>query len=189
MESTREDRGFDLEQQGLTRRDLIKKGALLGGTVMWVTPVVQTVGMSRALAQTPSDVCVPTDGESVVGVAAGTGATGNANRVLVGDGSAYTLGLGGSVTVLLEAEVFPGTGVNAVVIETGVSGDEESGKVEVSQDNVTFHLVGTFTTSGGFNLVPVDPNDVPNSFRYVRVTDTSTGGDGIDVDYIAAGCQ
>ena len=44
--------------QGITRRDLLKKGAALGGAVVWVTPIVQSVGMGRAFAQTPSP-CTP----------------------------------------------------------------------------------------------------------------------------------
>ena len=39
---------------GLSRREAIKKGAIVGGTVLWVTPLVQSVGMSPASAQTPS---------------------------------------------------------------------------------------------------------------------------------------
>jgi hypothetical protein len=46
--------------QGITRRDLLKRGAALGGAVVWVTPVVQTVGMGRAFATTASPApCTP----------------------------------------------------------------------------------------------------------------------------------
>lgn len=41
---------------GLTRRETLKRGLKLTGAVLWVTPVVQTVGMSQALAQTTSPV-------------------------------------------------------------------------------------------------------------------------------------
>lgn len=44
--------------QGISRRDLLKKGAILGGAVVWVTPIVQSVGMGRAFAQTTSP-CMP----------------------------------------------------------------------------------------------------------------------------------
>ena len=44
--------------QGITRRDLLKKGAVLGGAVVWVTPIVQSVGMGRAFAQAVSP-CTP----------------------------------------------------------------------------------------------------------------------------------
>lgn len=40
--------------QGISRRDLLRRGVVLGGAVMWTTPVVQTLGMGRAFAQTAS---------------------------------------------------------------------------------------------------------------------------------------
>ena len=42
--------------EGISRRDLLRKGAVLGGAVVWVTPAVQTLGMGRAFAQTASPV-------------------------------------------------------------------------------------------------------------------------------------
>ena len=42
--------------QGISRRDLLKRGAALGGAVVWATPVVQTLGMGRAFAQDTSPV-------------------------------------------------------------------------------------------------------------------------------------
>lgn len=42
--------------QGISRRDLLRRGAVLGGAVIWTTPVVQTLGMGRAFAQTASPV-------------------------------------------------------------------------------------------------------------------------------------
>lgn len=42
--------------QGITRRDLLRRGAVLGGAVVWTTPMVQTLGMGRAFAQTASPV-------------------------------------------------------------------------------------------------------------------------------------
>ena len=36
----------------ISRRDLLRKGALLGGSVLWVAPVVQTIGIGQAFAQT-----------------------------------------------------------------------------------------------------------------------------------------
>ena len=50
-------------EEGLTRREALKKGAILGGVALaWTTPAVQIVGMSPALAQTTSPVgqgCTP----------------------------------------------------------------------------------------------------------------------------------
>ena len=53
----------DDTRSGLTRREAIKKGAIVGGTVLWVAPLVQSVGMSPASAQTvspPAGDCVCT---------------------------------------------------------------------------------------------------------------------------------
>lgn len=44
-------------QTGVTRRDLLKRGAALGGAIVWMTPVVQTVGMAPAFAQDCSPLC------------------------------------------------------------------------------------------------------------------------------------
>lgn len=44
-------------EEGLTRREVLKKGALLGGALAWGTPVVQVIGMRPALAQTTSPDC------------------------------------------------------------------------------------------------------------------------------------
>lgn len=41
--------------EGLTRREALKKGARFGGALVWAVPVVQTVGMSPALAQRVSE--------------------------------------------------------------------------------------------------------------------------------------
>jgi hypothetical protein len=46
----------DREYEGLTRRDTLKRGLKLGA-VLWVTPVVQVVGMRPAFAQVPSPAC------------------------------------------------------------------------------------------------------------------------------------
>jgi len=44
-------------EPGLNRRDFLKRGAALGGTLVWATPIVQVIGMHPALAQTVSPVC------------------------------------------------------------------------------------------------------------------------------------
>ncbi len=49
--------------QGISRRDLLKRSAALGGAVVWVTPLVQMVGMGRAFAQTASPAIGGDDGE------------------------------------------------------------------------------------------------------------------------------
>jgi hypothetical protein len=42
---------------GVSRRDFLKRGAALGGAIAWATPVVQTIGMRAAFAQTASPAC------------------------------------------------------------------------------------------------------------------------------------
>jgi hypothetical protein len=44
--------------QGLTRRELLKRGAALGGALAWATPAVQLIGMTPALASHVSGLCV-----------------------------------------------------------------------------------------------------------------------------------
>lgn len=41
---------------GISRRDAIKKGAVVGGAVVWATPVIQAIGVSPAGAQVASPV-------------------------------------------------------------------------------------------------------------------------------------
>ena len=45
------------QQTGLTRREVLKKGAVLGGALAWGTPVVQVIGMRPAVAQVTSPTC------------------------------------------------------------------------------------------------------------------------------------
>lgn len=59
--------GLSPEGQGITRREALKRGALLGGALVWATPAVQAIRMSPALAQVPSPFeCSP--GISYIGV-------------------------------------------------------------------------------------------------------------------------
>jgi hypothetical protein len=48
----------NVTNQGLTRRELLKKGAILGGALAWATPTVQIIGMQPAFASHVSDVCL-----------------------------------------------------------------------------------------------------------------------------------
>jgi hypothetical protein len=38
----------------VSRRDALKRGAILGGTLVWATPVVQSIGITKAYAADPS---------------------------------------------------------------------------------------------------------------------------------------
>jgi hypothetical protein len=48
---------LDEQAGGITRRQALKRGALLGGALAWATPVVQVIGMQPAFAQVPSPTC------------------------------------------------------------------------------------------------------------------------------------
>ena len=48
---------LDEQAGGITRRQALKRGALLGGALAWATPVVQVIGMRPAFAQTVSPAC------------------------------------------------------------------------------------------------------------------------------------
>jgi hypothetical protein len=195
--------------QGLTRRELIRKGAILGGTVMWVTPVVQTVGMSRALAATPSDTCIPRTPVQVVDNADGSFGTGgrqagreDPDNVLVQDNAFYSLGFGGYVVVELDGDVFPSQDPTVIVIETtnGTNYPLESADVFIAQaEGGPFFKVGEADNTGGggtvVNTIPVTGGGLPTSFRFIKVEDTTNPGDhsdpfadGFDVNYIATGC-
>lgn len=41
-------------QGGMTRRDALKRGAVIAGTAVWVAPVVQALTVSQASAEQPS---------------------------------------------------------------------------------------------------------------------------------------
>lgn len=43
--------------QDLTRRQALKRGAAVSGALLWATPAIQTIGMSKALAASPSCLC------------------------------------------------------------------------------------------------------------------------------------
>jgi hypothetical protein len=152
--------------QGLTRREVIKKGALLGGTVMWVTPIVQTVGMSRALAQEPSDNCIP-DNWAVEVVLNQQGVKYDGNPILpdrsnpahlIGnDDNFFSLGFrkdgdtflsppGGQVRVRLAQPAYKHTGSNVLVVEaTGGDYPLEKAAVYVSSTNSQGVLAGYAT--------------------------------------------
>lgn len=72
---------------GISRREALKRGAILGGAVVWATPVVQTVGMSRAFASTPS----PVGGKDIsyVGINATRDSDGKSYFIKYEDGSGW----------------------------------------------------------------------------------------------------
>jgi hypothetical protein len=64
METPHDDGRLNLhDESGMTRRDLMKRGAVVGGTLLWVAPAIQSFG-SKAYAQEQGsplcDACVST---------------------------------------------------------------------------------------------------------------------------------
>jgi hypothetical protein len=51
-----EDEGLRREL-GLTRRELLRRGAIVGGTLLWATPVIQTIRPQGAFAASPVQTC------------------------------------------------------------------------------------------------------------------------------------
>lgn len=49
-----------IDLRALDRRDALKRGAVVASAALWATPVVQTVGISRAAAQQPSVIASTT---------------------------------------------------------------------------------------------------------------------------------
>jgi hypothetical protein len=50
-ETPRDDSRLNLhDESGMTRRDLMRRGAIVGGTLLWVAPAIQSIG-SKAYAQ------------------------------------------------------------------------------------------------------------------------------------------
>ena len=56
-ETPRDDTRLNLhDESGMTRRDLMRRGAIVGGTLLWVAPAIQSIG-SKAYAETGSPLC------------------------------------------------------------------------------------------------------------------------------------
>jgi hypothetical protein len=51
LDTPRDDGRLNIhDESGMTRRDLMKRGAVVGGTLLWVAPAIQSFG-SKAFAQ------------------------------------------------------------------------------------------------------------------------------------------
>lgn len=57
VEQSNTEKSADQSPHGLTRREALKKGALLGGALIWTTPAVQAIGILPAQAQEVSPFC------------------------------------------------------------------------------------------------------------------------------------
>lgn len=201
------------EKHGFTRRELIKKGALVGGTVLWVTPVIQTVGMQRALAQEPSDTCEEQWAAEVVSEQQGQRkdttevlvARSNPNNALgapthppenSGEEAFYSLGFGGTLVLKFANRAYIHTGSDVVVVETtGGTYPLEEAEVEVSPDGSSSSWYSIGTADNSPSTTTLDMSGVPYDYiQYVKLTDTTDdspfGGDadGFDVNAVGIVC-
>ena len=200
-----------IHTDGLTRREMIKKGAIFGGTLMWVTPVVQSVGVSRALAQTPSDECIEQWASSVISYVPGLRKNGtavlagrsNPNNALgapgtpaqnAGEEQFVSLGFEGTLTVRFTERAYRTTGSEVVVVETtGGTYPLEVAIVEVSPDGFSWETVGNADnspTTSTFDLSGISFAYI----QYVRLTDATNPAihddvaDGFDVNAVGVSC-
>jgi hypothetical protein len=208
------DRGMDVENQnsGLTRREMLKRGAVLGGAVAWATPAVQLIGMRPALAQTPSDTCIPQWAAEVIAFVQGDrkdgsdvlAARSNPNNALgtpgapaqnAGEQPFFSLGFGGTLTIKFASPAYKHTGSEVLVVETtGLPYPLETATVEVSDDGLSWETIGVATnqptSTSEFSLALVTFAFI----SYVRITDTSDPtpfepeADAFDVNAIGIGC-
>lgn len=199
----------------ITRREMLKRGAVIGGTVLWATPVVQTLGMGRAFAATPSDVCIGSCAVRVVDFAQGTTKDGNTitnpsridpTRALGPPGNGfYSLGYGGWMIMELGVAYYSGKNGEALVVETTVGAATyplEKARVGVSDSpggpwNWFADLATNKNPSPGYtktmyNLdLLLGPNEV---VRYVKLVDLTNdpdhipSADGFDVDSVCVTC-
>ncbi len=201
----------------ITRREILKRGAVVGGTVLWVSPVVQTLGMGRALAQVPSRVCTETDADQVGHYLPGeTKANGpltsrNDPSKALGprDTEFVSLGYEGVLIVRLADRYYSGNSGSAVVVETTIGALDyplEKANVFVSENTSTplplasWEYIGEATNhqSGSDPERTVFPLDAlippPPNFRWVKLVDTTDPGihdkrsDGFDVNSVHITC-
>ncbi len=55
-----------LDLSGLTRRDALKRGAIIGGVALWLTPAIEILGVGRRHAQAASGPPPATAGDKKV---------------------------------------------------------------------------------------------------------------------------
>jgi len=182
----------------ITRREILKRGAFVGGAVLWVTPVVQTLGMSSALAQTPSDICTPSCAVSVVdklqkdtrlnGAITDPLRSNPDNALGPKDGKFFSLGYGGWIVLELGHGYFSGKGGEALVIETTLGASEyplEKADIFVSDvpNPATWHWIGEATNkNSGSDLTKTTINldsvlGVNELVKYVKLVDTTNPAD------------
>jgi len=202
--------------QKITRREMLKRGAVVGGSVLWATPVVQTLGMGRAFAATPSDVCIASWANSVVSYNRGTRKDGtdvllarrDPNSALgAPDNKFVSLGYGGTLVVGLATAYYSGHNGEAIVVET--SGGNAPYVLERASVAVSGNPGGPWVAAGFASnanpgttnaeirttVIPLDGiAGLPAIVRYVRLIDATNSAphddssDGYDVNAVGIGC-
>jgi hypothetical protein len=147
------------QKQGLTRREVLKKGAMLGGTVLWVVPVVQAVGMSPAMAQVPSEgtCCLRVDIKEVE-------VTDNDVDVTIRGTNCGSESIS-NVHLSLEYSQDGGdfgneSSVSSGGLDSGQYIESTVGISNLDPGSYSFRLSGTYSCSGNDNL----PHNVPTGY-------------------------
>lgn len=201
------------QRKAISRRDALKRGAAIGGTVLWATPIVQTVGMGRAMAQEPSDTCVASWADQVEAYNQGLRKDGTpvlparanpANSLGAPNNTFVSLGYGGELIVRLEIPYYNGKNGEAIVVETSGGNPPfvlERATVEVSGSSAgPWVSVGIASNQEGGNPlrteIPLDAVlGLPPIVRYIRIVDITNpaphndSSDGYDVNAVGVGCR
>lgn len=189
----------DQRSSGISRRDLLRRGAALGGAVLWVTPAMQTVGMSRALAQETSPI--PSDGEGTVegtvvdatdpsvliagalvevvgtGISTTTDVSGNFQLLNVPAGpQTLEVSATGYVTSTTSVEVVDGDTVNKVVALSPVTTEQITAVLTWGSvpNDLDLHASGPDGSGGRFHAYFAAQSPVPHVA--LDVDDTSSFG-------------
>jgi hypothetical protein len=101
MDTPRDDTRLNLhDESGMTRRDLMRRGAVVGGTLLWVAPAIQSIG-AKAYAQGLSPLC-----DACIAVTS-TGATQHVHIIPSVDCCACLAGTGGNLAAILRCATGP----------------------------------------------------------------------------------
>ncbi len=145
---------------GVTRREALKKGARLGGALVWAIPVVQTVGMSSAMAQTVSEgnCCLE------LRISAAEVGDGNDIEVTASVRNCGTLDIT-AIAAVVDRRVDGGAWELAIAtLQVAVLGAGDPGSASVTRTNrptgtYQYRAKGSFTCGG----VTFDQHTVPGS--------------------------
>lgn len=170
----------------ISRRELLKKGAVLGGSVLWMTPAVQVVGMSRAFAQETSPLppsglgnivgqvvdasdASPIAGATVAVVGTGmTTTTDSSGNYSFNDVPAGTQTLEASatgyVTATTSVDVIDGDTVNKLIALSPVSTDAITAVLTwgATPADLDLHASGPDGSEGRFHAAYFDKTPVPH---------------------------